>query len=208
MKIISLVTQKGGCGKSTLTSNLAVAAYLKKGKILLLDADPQKTLMSWWKDRELSNMECIVVGSNDIEGAIEHANKEKYTHVFIDTPGRAEAINAAAIRAADFCLIPCRPTLADMRAQKTTVEMIEQVNTPAAFVVNQSHSRGSRAVETKKGLALYSLPVSEKVVSYLVAYQDAYSAGKGVLEFDPDGRAAVEIHLLWIWLNNKMEQLT
>jgi len=52
MQVIALVTQKGGCGKSTLTLNLAVATRGGNRRTLILDTDPQRTVSTWWQDRE------------------------------------------------------------------------------------------------------------------------------------------------------------
>ena len=51
MKTIALVTQKGGAGKSTLASSLAVAAFEGGERVCLIDMDPQATLTTWRKTR-------------------------------------------------------------------------------------------------------------------------------------------------------------
>jgi len=61
MEIIALVTQKGGCGKSTLTLSLAVAARGVNRRTLILDTDPQRTVSTWWQDREQDTPDCVEV---------------------------------------------------------------------------------------------------------------------------------------------------
>lgn len=207
MRTIALVTQKGGCGKTTLTSNLAVAAEIEGQRALIIDSDPQGTAVEWWQDRDDTTIECVSVSGDEISKAIDIAKQRGFDIVIIDTPARAEPVNAAAIRAADFSLVPCRPTLPDMRAQGETAGVIKRLSKAGALVLTQTPARGSRSLETKRGLAVYGLPVAAQEITNLVAYQDAYSLGQGVLEYEPDGRAAKEIRKLWTWMHKKMEQL-
>ena len=52
MSVISLVTQKGGCGKTTLTTCLAVVAQQTGRQVVILDTDPQATASQWWESRD------------------------------------------------------------------------------------------------------------------------------------------------------------
>ena len=53
MRILTIASQKGGSGKTTLTAHLAVEAeYRKAGPVAVIDTDPQGSLASWWNTRE------------------------------------------------------------------------------------------------------------------------------------------------------------
>ena len=52
MRILSLVTQKGGSGKSTIASSLAIAAQLAGERVFIIDMDPQASLVRWYAARE------------------------------------------------------------------------------------------------------------------------------------------------------------
>ena len=116
MRVISFVTQKGGSGKTTLAFCCAVAAQEKGRRALLLDMDPQGTATTWFKDRESDTPTLASIKSSELIDAIKRAEKAGYDLIFIDTPGRDEPATAAAIRVADLCIIPCRPTPGDMKA--------------------------------------------------------------------------------------------
>src|SRR6516165_7732718 len=89
MEIIALVTQKGGCGKSTLTLSLAVAARGVNRRTLILDTDPQRTVSTWWQDREQDTPDCVeVFESTALPKALDLAKQKRFDLVFIDTPGR------------------------------------------------------------------------------------------------------------------------
>lgn len=208
MRTIALVTQKGGCGKSTLALSLAVAAHGPRCKILILDTDPQHTLFDWWHDREASTPDCVELqDSQQISQAITAANSQGFDLVFIDTPGRDDPINARVISVADFCLIPCRPAMADMRAQRPTVDVVKRLEKAGGFVLMQTPARGPRFREAQRGLGVYGLPVAPTSIVHRQSYNDAYAIGMGVTEFEPDGKASQEIAALWQWVETKIGKL-
>ena len=205
MQVISLVTQKGGCGKSILTLNLAVISQQAKRRTLIIDTDPQRTVSQWWQDREDESPDCVeIFESTEIDKGLKLARQKSFDFVIIDTPGRDDPINARVIGVSDFCLIPCRPALADMRAQHPTVGVVKRLEKNAAFVVVQAPSRGPRFGETQRGLGVYGLPVASVGVVHRQSYNDAYAIGLGVVEFEPKGKAAGEIANLWKWIVRKM----
>jgi chromosome partitioning protein len=207
MRIISFVTQKGGAGKTTLAVNCAVAADKAGQKTLILDLDPQGSAESWYQDREEETPRLVKIGSWTLPEAIAKANSAGYKLVMIDTPGRDEPSVTAAIRASDFCIIPCRPTPVDMRATPPTVATINRLQKSAVFVLSQTPPRGERVREAEVGLAMLGIVCPVRVVAR-AAYQDAHGAGLGVLEFDPTGKAAMEIAQLWDWMAKKMEKMS
>src|SRR5882672_7277798 len=98
MHVIALVTQKGGCGKSTLALSLAVAARGGNRRTLILDTDPQRTVSTWWQDREQDTPDCVeVFESTALPKALDLAKQKRFDLVFIDTPGRDDPINARVI---------------------------------------------------------------------------------------------------------------
>ena len=207
MHVVSFVTQKGGSGKTTLAFSCAVAAEQVGHKVLLIDMDPQTTAESWYQDREADTPQLIRISSIQLDEAVATAQSSGFDMILIDTPGRDEPSVAAAIRASDLCIIPCRPTVADMKATPLTVNTIRRLNKPAAFVLSQTPPRSFRVREAEKGLSVLGMVAPIHIVMRN-AYQDAQSAGLGVTEYEPDGKAAHEIRQLWTWITNKLEKVT
>src|SRR3954447_20805337 len=110
MRVLSFVSQKGGSGKSTLVFCCAVAAEEKGKRVLILDMDEQATSTAWYKDRDAETPVLASIKSTDLAEALGKARSSGFDLILIDTPGRDEPSIAAAIRAADLCIIPCRPT--------------------------------------------------------------------------------------------------
>lgn len=206
MKTIALVTQKGGCGKTTLATNLAVAAWQEGAKVMILDADPQGTATAWYESRDADGPELVAVAGGEIERAVALFSGKGFDLVFIDTPARAEPVNAEAARAADYCIVPCRPTLPDMRAQKATVASIEGIGRKACFVLTHVPPRGSREQEAARGLAVLGLAVAPVLVGYRAAYPDAYAKGQSVTEYEAEGKASIEMRGLWEWISKRLSR--
>jgi chromosome partitioning protein len=207
MAVIALVTQKGGCGKTTLATCLAVVAHHLGRQVVILDADPQGTASQWWENREEKTPALLQVKGEEIARAVTVAHEQGFDLVLIDTPARAEPINAAAIQVADFCLLPCQPSLADMRAQAPTVQALTRLEKHGAFILTRCPARGSRTHEAERGLLVFGLPVAPVTIGNRAAYSDAYGRSLGVTEYEPSGKAAEEIRTLWRWLLHKMEKV-
>ena len=205
MRVVSFVTQKGGSGKTTLALSCASAAEAQGDRVLILDMDAQGTAEAWYQDREAETPKLAAVTAAELASAISRAG-QAFDVVLIDTPGRDEPSIAAAIRHSDFCLIPCRPTPADMKATPPTVATVKRLGKHSAFVLNQTPPRGYRIREASGGLSVLGIVAPIPIVSRNV-YQDAHGAGLTVLEYEPEGKAAQEVRDLWQWVTRKLEKL-
>ena len=204
MQVISFLTQKGGSGKSTTAASVAVAAFEEGRRVFILEMDKQGTLSHWYDDRKSENgPDFEQVATKDLATALETLRASGYDLVIIDTPGVDSPDNNAIMRASDLCLIPCRPTSADLRGCIPTVEAMMRLNKPFAFVLTQCPPRSPRVEETRAGLFALGLTAEPPIVSR-ADHQDAIAAGQGVTEFNPTGPAAQEIRDLVDWINAKL----
>ncbi len=194
MRTITFATQKGGPGKSTLAIGLAVAAMQLGERVSLLDTDRQGTVSNWRGRRSIPQL----------ERSMRRLASKGCTLAIIDTPGTNDMSVAAALRAADLCLIPARPSVADIEATHPTLYMIRKLGKDFAFVLNQApahNRRPSEAAAALNRIGVLALP-------YIVErndHQDALAVGLAASEFAPDGKAAEEIRALWAWIKSKLE---
>jgi chromosome partitioning protein len=202
MRTISLVTQKGGSGKSTLCISLAVAAQEAGRIVCILEMDRQATISDWALNRTAEGPEVAQIDAASLDTVIKRLTGAGYDYVFIDTPGVDNPGTLAAMRAADLCLIPCRPTPADLRAFKPTLGALQRLEKPFAFVLNQTPPKSYRVRDTAEGLAVLGL-ISPVTIVMRNDHQDAVGLGQGVTEFNPDGPAATEIRRLWDWVETR-----
>jgi chromosome partitioning protein len=200
MHVIVLATQKGGSGKSTLAIGLAIAAIDDGQRVGLIEADPQGTIWNWGQRRNNPKPHIKRADSSiTIDRAILHLRREAFTLAIIDTAATVNVLSATAIGSADLCLIPARPSPADIEAALPTLGTVRKLNKRFAFVLNQTAARSNRASEA--ATALHA--AGALALPYIVQrndHQDALGVGLGVTEYDPQGRAAEEIRNLWRWV--------
>lgn len=202
MQIISLVTQKGGSGKSTLCASLAVAAQEAGRTVCILEIDRQATITQWAQVRQGKPPDVAQTTADKLAAIMGRLAEAAYDFAFIDTPGVDSPGTNSAIRISDLCLIPCRPTPADLRAMAPTLGAIHRLERNFAFVLNQAPPRSYRVRDTAEGLKVLGL-LADVTVVLRNDHQDAIGTGQGVTELNPDGAAAVEIRQLWEWINQR-----
>lgn len=205
MKTIAFVTQKGGSGKSTLCIDLAVAAQQAGFAVCILEMDRQATIGDWAEARKSELPEVALIDATQISAVLARLAEHRYDYAFIDTPGAIGSETLAAIRAADICIVPARPTPTDFRAIRPTLAAIYRLEKQFAFVLNQTPPTSCRVREAADSLvALGVLP--DVTIGLRNDHQDAIGAGQGVTEFNPSGKAADEISQLWRWIAGRLEK--
>jgi chromosome partitioning protein len=202
MKALAFVTQKGGSGKSTLCINLAVAAQEAGQSVCILEMDRQATVSDWAENRASQTPEVAQIDATQLDSVLARLARSHYDYVFIDTPGVDSQGALAAIRAADLCIVPCRPTPADLRAFKPTLAAIYRLEKKFAFVLNQTPPRSYRVRDAADGLAVLGVLPDVNIVMRN-DHQDAIGFSKGVTELNPKGAAAQEIRRLWTWIEKR-----
>lgn len=132
MKTISIISQKGGAGKTTLAIHLAGAATSAGLSALILDADPQATASQWNHWRGGADPEVVDCASPTLlPRKVQQAADLGADLVIIDTPPHADIMAREACKAADLILIPCRPQAFDLSAVETTAELVKAAGKPA-----------------------------------------------------------------------------
>ena len=108
-KVLAVLNQKGGSGKTTIAINLAHAFQRLGNNVLIVDADPQGTARDWSDSSEMGI--CPVVGLDRESLARDLPTvAQPYDWVVIDGPPQLAGISAAAVRVADVVLIPVQPS--------------------------------------------------------------------------------------------------
>ncbi|MBR1126243.1 ParA family protein [Bradyrhizobium lablabi] len=210
MQTIVLATQKGGAGKSTLAIGLARAAIQAGHSVRLIETDMQGTLSSWQGRRAYAEpLVEPVYDARDVEQHLQSLAHDGTTLAIVDTASGTSAVTSAAIRHADLCLIPARPSIADIESAAATLSVVRACKKPFAFVLNQTPARGRRVDnaaaaigdDTTSGMADV---VAKPFIAMRNDHQDALSAGLAVSEFAPEGKSADEIRSLWQWVEAKL----
>lgn len=200
MKIISLINQKGGVGKTTLALHLTTAFHHHGFNTLLLDLDPQSSATEWYDSRadELPPVHSIQPAR--LDKTLEQAKAIDTDIIVLDTAPHTEAAALAAARAADLVIIPCQPKIMDLRAMRRTADLIRLIKAPSFVVLNGVPHQGTVAEEAAEAIEDdIGLPVAPVRLGYRVAYDRSLIAGQTAQEFEPDGKAAREIEAIYMW---------
>jgi chromosome partitioning protein len=213
MQTIVLATQKGGSGKSTLAIGLALAAQQAGHNVRLIETDSQGTLSNWQRRRNTDQSIIEPVrDAGEIAPVLQAFEDCGVTLTIIDTAGGISAATTQAIRHADFCLIPARPSVADIEATAPTLSVVRTWKKPFAFVLNQTPIRGQRINNAASALAEEAALDAEGILArpFIVMrndHQDALGAGLAVSEYAPGSKSADEIGGLWQWIDSRLNPL-
>lgn len=196
MNVIVLAATKGGVGKTTLASALAVRAAEDGQRVALIDLDPQESLAAWSDRRGTSSPKLLELNGATAE-ALELAMASRYEWVFVDTPPGALKFTEPAIAAADFALIPMRASALDVDAIDTVVEVCRDYKKPYAFVLNHAHPSWKLTKTTLAYLDKRGHRVCKQLIGYRMAYISAMTLGKSGPEVERGSDARSEIDALW-----------
>lgn len=198
MKVISILAQKGGSGKTTLATALAVAAQTDGKSVAIIDLDPQATACKWG-DRRNADPVIISIQPARLANALATARDNQADLVIIDTPPRAADAAMAAAQSADLILIPCRPTINDLETILTTKSLIGGAGGAAriAVILNAVPPQGTHRQQAEDAIRDMGLPVYPVAFGHRAAFVNAAVIGKSAAEIDPSGKAADEIKHLY-----------
>jgi len=208
MRTLAFVTQKGGAGKSTLASSLAVAASEAKEKVCVIDMDPQGSLINWAKTRGTNDVEVVASGAARLPATLAQLKARGTTLAIIDTPGAEGPASSAAMVVADLNVIPSRPSMFDLWASAKTRAALKEVGGEFVFLLNQcppaqQTARVRDGVETLEEMGALISPL----VLSRVDYQEAARLGWGVSELNPGGAAAEEMRSLWLSIRRRLARV-
>ena len=192
MRTIALINQKGGVGKTTVALHLAAAFQSAGSDALVIDLDPQASAAEWHDAREnpLPHVESIQPAR--LAKVVENAREIGTGMLVLDTAPHAEATALEAARLADMVLVPCQPSIMDLRAMRKTVELLKLVKVPAFAVLNGVPAFGTVADEAAEmiqgslGLAVCPVRLGDRV-----AYNRCLITGQVAQEVEPQGKACL-----------------
>ena len=200
-RVIAVVNQKGGAGKTTISLNLAATLADTGARVLLIDADPQHTASDWSAVREKAPPFMLIGLPQPVLHRDVPNLAADYDYVVIDGPPRNYEVTRSAIAAADLVLIPVQPSGADFWASRETVKLAQEAHAfketqKSVFVVSRRKGQTALGRDIREALASFELPILQADVPDRIAYAEVITAGKTMIESQPKGPGAQDFRTL------------
>lgn len=199
MKVLSLVSQKGGVGKTTLATALAVAAHKDGKRPVLIDLDPQASASFWMDTRQDDGLAVSAVPASRLAPVLKAAGEAGAELAIIDTPPFAKDIAYEAAERADFVLIPTRPAVLDVMAMTRTIELIQAFRKSAAVVLTFCPPTGKEIDDTEAAVRALGAELCPVRIGTRIAFSRAQQSGLAAQELEPHGKAAAEVRDLYVY---------
>lgn len=206
MPIVVVGGIKGGSGKTTIASNLVVLRARQGKRVLLIDADEQRSASDWAEHREYLEIPTpwttiSLLGSSVRTQMLKMSSN--YDDIIIDTGGRDTTSQRAALTASDIFIAPFQPrsldvwTIGKVSALLADVRAVNH-NLKAFAVINRGDFQGTDnegaadILKENDGLVYLPTPIGQRK-----AFANAAAEGLGVVELKiKDKKAILEIEQL------------
>jgi chromosome partitioning protein len=206
MLVIAVLNTKGGVGKTTLTTCLAVRAA-EDGRVAICDLDPQLSSSSWHERRGSPDNPDLLQGAKRASTAIDALDdKPPYDFVFVDGPPGALRVTEDAVEAAHFVLLPIRASGLDLEAGQDAIQLCRDLDRPFMLVLNDVGTHDKKLLENARELlASWDVPVADTAIAHRVQHINALTSGRTGPE--KDAKAAAEIDALWAEIKKATRKL-
>ncbi|WP_043703289.1 AAA family ATPase [Methylobacterium sp. 4-46] len=202
---------KGGSGKSTVATNLAIMLAAAGRDVLLVDADDQETSTDFTNLREATRpggagYTCVALTGPAVRTGVQRL-APKHAHVIIDTGGRDTVSQRAALSVCQTYLVPFAPRSFDVWTLDKVAGLVDEARAVnpslrALAFINRADARGNENAEAAE--LIRTKPALEFVPAALgtrKAYANAAASGLAVTELRPqDPKASEEIAALFGYL--------
>ena len=203
---------KGGSGKTTLATNLTSMRSATGKKVLLVDADEQKS-SSDWVDQRLAlgfetNWTTIQLSGKSIYSQIQKLSAD-FDDIIVDVGGRDTTSQRSALTVADKFLIPFKPRCFDIWTLGSVRTLINEVTTvnrslKSFALVNQADSKGTDNSDAYEMLSEFPeiTPIPHSI-GQRKAFSNAASDGLSIYELKvKDSKASQEMSDVYSYLFN------
>lgn len=188
MIIISILNEKGGAGKTTVSTNLACALMSKGYDVLLVDSDKQGSARDWSASAGDESSIPPIIGL-DRPGLFKDLRQigKSYDYVIVDGAPNLRELSVSAIKTSDHIIIPIQPSPYDIWAAESFVELIKtrqeitDGKPTASFLISRQIVGTKLSQDVRQAIVDYELPVMASFTSQRVIYPERATVGQSVI---------------------------
>ncbi len=202
-RVVSVLSQKGGTGKTTLSCALAALAARAGTATAILDLDPQASAAKWHDLRRANGEEdppVFATPSSRMQALVDALGQDGAELIVTDTAPHSGADAVTVARLSDHILIPLQPSFPDLAAITTTIDIAEVARTPATIVLNLALVNHPSTGDARTVIGTAAAAVAPVVLHRRVAHVNSFNLGRCAAEYEPAGKAAHELRALFGWL--------
>lgn len=200
MKTLVIASQKGGVAKTTTTTELAFAASDSGFSVAVLDTDPQATCCFWAEARGKSDLAIAATFPALLQSRLKALEISGCDLVIIDTPAVSKDAASAAMRHADFVLIPTKASAFDLKSMLETIQQAQALKKPYSVVLTLCPPQhGAEVIATISRMSELHHEICPVLMHQYVAYPRAQKHGLTVQETEPGGKAASDVKHLYAY---------
>jgi len=205
MRVLAVVAQKGGVGKSTLVRSLAVEGIIRGVRVAIIDADAEQYTTHKWTLRRSEKVPEVVPLEDRTIGEIVGSLKARRAElIIIDTPPHSRPLINVAAEAADAALIVTQPYQDDVQEVARTAAILQNLGKRTGIVLNNAPTRAAALSLGRAALAAVAFPTCPTAITHLMSHPYASAEGLTAQEREPSGKAARETAEVWDWFFSKI----
>lgn len=198
MKTVSVLSRKGGAGKTTVSVNLGLAAMQQGLRVVVADIDPLRSATEVLRGRKEAASLLIETQGKKLSLLQETCAANECDLLIIDTPTQPEDEVALAIHAADVCLAVARPSRLDVAAVTQTVALLHRHRARGLVVLNQcppkrGEMESDLVLEARETLCAGGVPLAQTCLRSRLAYQRAFAESQSVTEWAAQSAPAADV---------------
>lgn len=202
--IVTVCSEKGGVGKSTIAAHAAVRLAMTGKPTLLVDADPQGTSFYWSVQRQKHRPDAPRVDCKRLSGDLIEVLRgyiKRYAYIVIDCGGADSPALRSSLLVAHRAIIPSQVSRRDLMTVAHMGKLVSMANERrknpliARVVFNRCNplpSFWARIDDAREAIEAHGIQVTDAVIRQRVAYDDSEANGGTVYEYS-DEKAKVEI---------------
>lgn len=201
-KLIAILNQKGGCGKTTISMNLAASLAILKHSSIVLDADPQQSATLW---AQQSDNLPFKVQPIDMEAGARKVKANLQTLInkisiaILDLPPELKEPAMLACMFADLIVIPIKPSPLDLWAGRAAVELAKDAqelrhqSKPAIILLPSGVKTGTRmAKDINLALSKIGESIAPVHITERIALAECAMLGETIYSYDNTNPACQE----------------